>query len=178
MLADGTQRRTLTGPAATCPTGAGSKLFRHGTSTTSETKATSCSSRAGEMQMSSRNMKSYAAALSRPPQLVALAMLSGCHKKNSGINPSSLGPTAGDTTGAAPTATLSADPLSIDLGQIRRPQLAHAKRDHRNHRRHRHRSTTTAPRPSRLRTRRTSTSSPRATVARPRPTCASRFASP
>ena len=48
---------------------------------------------------------------------VALIALSGCHKKNSGINPNSLGPTTADTTGPAPTATLSADPLAIDLGQ-------------------------------------------------------------
>jgi len=47
----------------------------------------------------------------------ALILLSGCHKKSSGINPNSLGPTAGDTTTAAPTATLSADPVAIDLGQ-------------------------------------------------------------
>jgi peptidoglycan-associated lipoprotein len=48
---------------------------------------------------------------------VALAILSGCHKKSSGVNPSSLGPTADTTSGPAPTATLSADPLAIDLGQ-------------------------------------------------------------
>lgn len=48
---------------------------------------------------------------------IALTLLSGCHKKNSGVNPNSLGPTAADTTGAAPTATLSADPVAIDLGQ-------------------------------------------------------------
>ncbi len=48
---------------------------------------------------------------------VALMLLSGCHKKNSGVNPSSLGPTAADTSTAAPTATLSADPVAIDLGQ-------------------------------------------------------------
>jgi peptidoglycan-associated lipoprotein len=48
--------------------------------------------------------------------------LSGCHKKTSGIDPSSLGPT--DTTSAeaappvaSPTASLTADPLAIDLGQ-------------------------------------------------------------
>ena len=47
---------------------------------------------------------------------VALMAVSGCHKKSSGINPNSLGPT--DTSSmAAPTATLSADPLTIDLGQ-------------------------------------------------------------
>ena len=48
--------------------------------------------------------------------VMAVAALSGCHKKKSGVNPSSLGPTT-DTTTAAPTATLSADPLAIDLGQ-------------------------------------------------------------
>ncbi len=48
---------------------------------------------------------------------VAITVLSGCHKKNSGVNPNSLGPTAADTSGAAPTATLSADPVAIDLGQ-------------------------------------------------------------
>ncbi len=48
--------------------------------------------------------------------VTAMAALSGCHKKTSGVNPASLGPTA-DTTSTAPTATISADPLSIDLGQ-------------------------------------------------------------
>ena len=48
--------------------------------------------------------------------VTAMATLSGCHKKASGVNPASLGPTT-DTTAAAPTATISADPLSIDLGQ-------------------------------------------------------------
>ena len=48
--------------------------------------------------------------------VTAMAALSGCHKKNSNVNPSSLGPSA-DTTGAAPTATITADPLTIDLGQ-------------------------------------------------------------
>ena len=47
---------------------------------------------------------------------IALTVLSGCHKKSSGVNPNSLGPTT-DTTAAAPTATLTADPLAIDLGQ-------------------------------------------------------------
>ena len=48
--------------------------------------------------------------------VTAMAALSGCHKKASGVNPATLGPTA-DTTGATPTATISADPVSIDLGQ-------------------------------------------------------------
>ncbi len=48
---------------------------------------------------------------------IALTVLSGCHKKSSGINPNSLGPATDTTTTAAPTATLTADPLAIDLGQ-------------------------------------------------------------
>ncbi len=44
-----------------------------------------------------------------------LALGAGCHKKASGVNPSSLGPTPAST--AAPTATITADPLAIDLGQ-------------------------------------------------------------
>lgn len=48
--------------------------------------------------------------------VTALVVLSGCHKKASGVNPATLGPTT-DTTGGAPTATINADPLSIDLGQ-------------------------------------------------------------
>jgi peptidoglycan-associated lipoprotein len=48
--------------------------------------------------------------------LVALAMVTGCHKKASGIDPNALGP-APATTAAAPTATITADPAAIDLGQ-------------------------------------------------------------
>ena len=49
--------------------------------------------------------------------LLAIASLSGCHKKKSGVNPSSLGPTADTATIAPPTATITAEPLAIDLGQ-------------------------------------------------------------
>jgi peptidoglycan-associated lipoprotein len=45
-------------------------------------------------------------------------MLTGCHHKDKGIDASSLGPT--DTTSTAspaPTASITADPLAIDLGQ-------------------------------------------------------------
>jgi peptidoglycan-associated lipoprotein len=48
-----------------------------------------------------------------------LTAVTGCHKNASGVNPASLGPTA-DTAPApppAPTASLVADPLAIDLGQ-------------------------------------------------------------
>ncbi len=44
----------------------------------------------------------------------------GCHKKSKGIDPSSLGPadsSASTETAPAPTATFTADPLAIDLGQ-------------------------------------------------------------
>jgi peptidoglycan-associated lipoprotein len=46
----------------------------------------------------------------------ALALTTGCHKKDNVIPPSSLGPTSGSDTLAAPTASLTADPLAIDLG--------------------------------------------------------------
>jgi peptidoglycan-associated lipoprotein len=47
---------------------------------------------------------------------IMISAAAGCHKKASGVNPSTLGPTP--TPGAsAPTATISADPLAIDLGQ-------------------------------------------------------------
>jgi peptidoglycan-associated lipoprotein len=46
----------------------------------------------------------------------ALALMTGCHHKDNTINPASLGPTT-ETTGTAPTASITADPLAIDLGQ-------------------------------------------------------------
>jgi peptidoglycan-associated lipoprotein len=47
---------------------------------------------------------------------ISLAAVTGCgHKKTNPVNPSSLGPSAASTP--APTATLTADPLAIDLGQ-------------------------------------------------------------
>jgi len=45
----------------------------------------------------------------------ALAALAGCHKTTNPVNPSSLGPT--QAAAPAPTASLSADPLAVDLGQ-------------------------------------------------------------
>ena len=47
--------------------------------------------------------------------VIAMGAVTGCHKKSSGINPNSLGPAPATT--AAPTATISADPTTIDLGQ-------------------------------------------------------------
>lgn len=49
--------------------------------------------------------------------LLALLLTTGCHKKNSNINPASLGPTGSDTNGPAPTATITADPAAIDQGR-------------------------------------------------------------
>jgi len=47
-----------------------------------------------------------------------LTLLSGCHKNSSAPPPSSMGPTtAPEVTISAPTATLTADPLAIDVGQ-------------------------------------------------------------
>lgn len=51
---------------------------------------------------------------------LAAVTLTGCHKKNSGIDPSSLGPTNGVDSSAslaAPTASITADPVAIELGQ-------------------------------------------------------------
>ena len=47
------------------------------------------------------------------------ATLTGCHHKDQGIDPSSLGPTdtSSSAAAAAPTASITADPLAIDLGQ-------------------------------------------------------------
>jgi peptidoglycan-associated lipoprotein len=47
--------------------------------------------------------------------LAMIAAVTGCHKKASGIDPNSLGPAP--AAEAAPTATITADPLAIDLGQ-------------------------------------------------------------
>jgi peptidoglycan-associated lipoprotein len=49
-----------------------------------------------------------------------MSFSTGCHKKAKGIDPSSLGPTditSAASTTSAPTATLTADPVAIDLGQ-------------------------------------------------------------
>jgi peptidoglycan-associated lipoprotein len=48
--------------------------------------------------------------------VVALGAVTGCHKKASGVNPSTLGP-APAAPAAPPTATITADPVAIDLGQ-------------------------------------------------------------
>jgi peptidoglycan-associated lipoprotein len=48
--------------------------------------------------------------------LISIGAITGCHKKASGIDPNALGP-APAPPAAAPTATITADPLSIDLGQ-------------------------------------------------------------
>ncbi|MBB5345926.1 peptidoglycan-associated lipoprotein [Edaphobacter lichenicola] len=48
--------------------------------------------------------------------LISIGAVTGCHKKASGIDPNALGP-APAPPAAAPTATITADPLSIDLGQ-------------------------------------------------------------
>jgi peptidoglycan-associated lipoprotein len=45
----------------------------------------------------------------------ALALSTGCHKKTDIVDPNSLGPTTAPAV--APTATFTADPLAIDLGQ-------------------------------------------------------------
>jgi peptidoglycan-associated lipoprotein len=50
--------------------------------------------------------------------VLALSSVIGCHKQSSGIDPNSLGPTnTPPAPAAAPTASITADPLAIDLGQ-------------------------------------------------------------
>jgi peptidoglycan-associated lipoprotein len=61
--------------------------------------------------LQSRISKTLALAIT----FVAVAMVTGCHKKASGVNPNALGPTP--AAAAAPTATITADPGAIDLGQ-------------------------------------------------------------
>src|SRR5580693_1282782 len=46
--------------------------------------------------------------------LVLMAAVTGCHKKQPAVPPSSLAPAP---TPSAPTASITADPLAIDLGQ-------------------------------------------------------------
>jgi peptidoglycan-associated lipoprotein len=46
----------------------------------------------------------------------SLAGVTGCHKTSTAPNPASMGPTTPSST-PAPTATLTADPLAIDVGQ-------------------------------------------------------------
>jgi peptidoglycan-associated lipoprotein len=49
--------------------------------------------------------------------LIVLSLAAGCHKKQ-GPDPNSMGPaTAPETTAPPPTATITADPVAIDLGQ-------------------------------------------------------------
>src|ERR1700694_750566 len=48
--------------------------------------------------------------------VLALIAVTGCHKKSSGIDPNSLGPT-NTAPAASPSASITADPLAIDLGQ-------------------------------------------------------------
>ena len=48
--------------------------------------------------------------------LATLAMVTGCHKKASGVDPNALGPTP-TAAAPAPTATITADPVAIDQGQ-------------------------------------------------------------
>ncbi len=48
---------------------------------------------------------------------MTLAVTTGCPKKKSGVDPSSLGPTGVDTSKNTPTASITADPVSVTLGQ-------------------------------------------------------------
>ena len=69
-----------------------------------------------------KTLKPFRTAAFRPTLIltlfgVLLASATGCHKKAKAIDPSSLGPDSTVVTAAAPTATLTAEPAAIDLGQ-------------------------------------------------------------
>lgn len=57
----------------------------------------------------------YRKALAAAAIAVVLGAVTGCHKKEQPVNPASLGPMPSNA--AAPTATLTADPVAIDVGQ-------------------------------------------------------------
>ena len=72
------------------------------------------------------NLNPYSPKTSRPAFRAVLilafagAVLTGCKHKDKGIDPNSLGPTdtsSASSTVAAPTASITADPVAIDLGQ-------------------------------------------------------------
>jgi peptidoglycan-associated lipoprotein len=70
--------------------------------------------------LSSKRSRSPRAAVSNVLVLALAAVaFTGCHKKDKGIDPSSLGPTdtSSSTVTAPPTASLTADPTIVDLGQ-------------------------------------------------------------
>jgi peptidoglycan-associated lipoprotein len=58
---------------------------------------------------------SFRKALMMAAVAAALGAVTGCHKKEKPVNPATLGPMT--TPAAAPTATLTADPTAVDLGQ-------------------------------------------------------------
>jgi peptidoglycan-associated lipoprotein len=64
----------------------------------------------------SSNPTPYRKALAMAVVMVALGTVTGCSKKSSGVNPNTL-PPAPAAAEPAPTATITADPLAIDLGQ-------------------------------------------------------------
>lgn len=68
------------------------------------------------MQVKFRNSK-FCRSLVLVATVVALGAVTGCHKKASGVDPNALGPETPTVAAAAPTATITADPLAIDLGQ-------------------------------------------------------------
>jgi peptidoglycan-associated lipoprotein len=64
------------------------------------------------MNLNSTNFRSLALA----GAAIALSLATGCHKKQ-GPDPNSMGPVTAPVTAPPPTASLTADPVSIDLGQ-------------------------------------------------------------
>jgi peptidoglycan-associated lipoprotein len=71
------------------------------------------------IELQTLNQRAGASVAVRTALLLAFAVASvtGCHKSTNPVNPASLGPTSPTATTPAPTATLTADPLAINLGQ-------------------------------------------------------------
>jgi peptidoglycan-associated lipoprotein len=67
---------------------------------------------------------------------ITLSLVAGCHKKQ-GPDPNSMGPVTPPVVTAPPTATLTADPISIDLGQSVVLNWRTPERKCSHHRRHR-----------------------------------------
>jgi peptidoglycan-associated lipoprotein len=71
------------------------------------------------MQVQNVNQHAIGSVTVRSALLLAFAAFAavGCHKNTNTVNPASLGPAASAAAMPAPTASLTADPLAINLGQ-------------------------------------------------------------
>jgi peptidoglycan-associated lipoprotein len=83
-----------------------------------EMKHTETNTLSNSTQRSTQRLSSIGTMFSCALMIATLSLSTGCGKKKaSGIDPNSLAPMASTTVAAAPTATITADPVAIDLGQ-------------------------------------------------------------